>query len=86
MQIYNFVVLSVIVTSHNVLTLHINKNHLPTLFELMLKRAVNFPSPPPFPTPTLQTLNIYKTELPLVMEVYVFQMRFNLNKIFASDV
>ena len=29
MQIFNFVVLSVIITSHNVLTPHISKTHLP---------------------------------------------------------
>ena len=29
MQIFNFVVLSVIITSHNVLTFHIRKTHLP---------------------------------------------------------
>ena len=32
-----------------------------------------------------QNLTIYKTELPLFIEVRVFQMRFNLNKTFASD-
>ena len=31
MQIFNFVVLSMIITSHNVLTLHIRKTHLPTV-------------------------------------------------------
>ena len=29
MQIFNFVVLSMTITSHNVLTLHIRKTHLP---------------------------------------------------------
>ena len=29
MEIFNFVVLSVIIASHNVLTPHISKNHLP---------------------------------------------------------
>ena len=33
-----------------------------------------------------QNLQIYYTELTLFIEVYVFQMRFNLNKIFTSDV
>ena len=33
-----------------------------------------------------QSLKIYQTELPLFIEVCIFQMRFNLNKIFASDV
>ena len=47
MQIFNFVVVSVIITSHNVPTPHISKTHLPIFhlmyvnlnLELMLKRA-----------------------------------------------
>ena len=41
MQIFNFVFLSVIITSHNVLTPHITKTHLPivSLNVRMLKRT-----------------------------------------------
>ena len=47
MQIFNFVVVSLIITSHNVPTPHISKTHLPIFHlmyvnlnpELMLKRA-----------------------------------------------
>ena len=42
------------------------------------------PNPPP-PLPSPQNINIYETELPLFIEVCIFRMRFNLNKIFASD-
>ena len=34
---------------------------------------------------SLQNLKSYLMDLPLFIEVYIFQMRFNLNKIFASD-
>ena len=34
----------------------------------------------------LQNLKIYLMDLPLFIEVYIFRMKFNLNKIFASDV
>ena len=33
-----------------------------------------------------QIFNIYYTSLPLFMKVCVFQMQFNLNKIFASNL
>ena len=32
-----------------------------------------------------QNLKIYFMDLPLFIAVYIFRMRFNLNKIFASD-
>ena len=33
----------------------------------------------------LQNLKIYLMDLPLFIEVYIFRMKFNLNKTFASD-
>ena len=37
MQIFNFVVLSVIIASHNVLTRHISKTHLPNIVSLHVR-------------------------------------------------
>ena len=58
----------------------------------MLKRPVKEKgSPTPHPCVGVeaqvppQSLKIYQTELPVFIKVCVFQMWFNLNKIFASD-
>ena len=37
MQIFNFAVLSVIIASHNVLTRHISKTHLPNIVSLNVR-------------------------------------------------
>ena len=40
---------------------------------------------PPEPQLPPQILKIYETKHPLFIEVCVFRIRYNLNKIFASD-
>ena len=95
MQIFNLVVLSVIIAARNVSTPHISKTYLLIVLlnvrELKLNRyskdwssekasprawgcKSNSSSPP-------QSLKMYLIELPLFIEVCVFRMLFNLNKI-----
>ena len=93
MQIYNFVVLSVITASHNVPLLTLAKPiylllHLTFMNSnwIYLKRPVKEKGSPPtrvgveaqIPPPSL---NIHETELPLFIVVWVFRMWFS----FASD-
>ena len=97
MQIFNFIVSSVIIAHHSVLSPRISKTHLPisslNVRELKLNWCSEDQSRKMGGLPAwrmenqlrLQNLKIYLMDLPLFIEVYIFRMKFNLNKIFASD-
>ena len=94
MQIFNFIVSSAIIAHHSVLSLHISKAHFPisslNVRELKLNWCLQDQSRKIGGLSAwgmeaqllLQNLKIYLMNLPLFIEVYIFKMRFNLNKIF----
>ena len=97
MHIFNFIVLSVAIAHHSFLSPRISKTHLPTsslnVRELKLnwcsqnrsRKIGGLPAWGMEAQLSLQNLKSYLMDLPLFIEVYIFQMRFNLNKIFACD-
>ena len=96
MQILNFVILSVIIAPHNVLTPHISKTHLPivsvNVHELELNWSSKEQSRKKWGLPYVGNLNSPRKALifikqgsPLFMKECLFRMRFNLNIIFASN-
>ena len=97
MQIFSFIVLSVIIAHHSGLSPRISKIHLPisslNVRELKLnwcsqdqsRKIGGLPAWGMEAQLPLQNLKDYLMDLPLFIEVYIFRMMFNLNKIFASD-
>ena len=97
MQIFNFTVSSVIIAHHSVLSPRISKTHFPISSLNVRKLKLNWclqdqsrkigglsawGMEAQLP---LQNLKIYLMNLPPFIELYIFRMRFNLNKIFACD-
>ena len=97
MEVFNFIVSYVIIAHQSVLSPRISKIHLPisslNVLELKLNRCSQDQSRKMGGLPAwgmeaqlpLQNLKIYLMDLLLFIETYIFRVRFNLNKIFASD-
>ena len=97
MQIFNFIVSSVIIAHHSVLSPRISKTHVPIssldVRELKLNWCSQDQSTKMGGLPAwgmeaqlrLQNLKIYLMDLLLFMEVYIFRIKFNLNNIYSSD-